>query len=332
MSNKLLTIGIPTYNRAFELDNSLSVLLPQIKPFKNYIRLVVSDNASTQDNKTIIDKYIAKGYEIEFVLHAINLGMDGNFSFLYENASSKYVWMLSDDDLLAKNGIETIINILLSKENFGSVYLSNMWYDVNDKHINIPKLLEYRHHSVDFYDDGLKYFEKINYWVTFLSAHIVNKEMLKDKVDIKRFQGTHLALLSWIIPAMFQNIPNAIINGSVLVCKGNNQGGYRLVEVFAKNFNVILDYFIKIGYPKQIKSVINRKLLREYFIHFILSGKEQKLTATSYAKEDWSLALITQYYGNFDFYLYTLPAIILSRENYTKLLASKLHNFVSRKN
>ncbi|WP_201986362.1 glycosyltransferase family A protein [Hymenobacter rubidus] len=330
MSYKLLTIAIPTYNRPDDLDRSLASILPQVKRFEEYIEFLVSDNASTRDNASVIEKYRRDGYVINYIVQETNLGMDGNFTFIYNYAKTKYVWMLSDDDLLINDGVEIIIGFLSSNKEVSSLYLGNIWYDASDPNIDLDTLMPKRKYNIMVYTEPLKYFEQINYWITFLSANIINKDLLYKKVDTQRFQGTFLALLSWIIPAIFQEAPNAIIEGPILICKGNNQGGYKLVEVFANNFNKVLDYFVNQGLPKQIKEIINRHLLREYFPYFIMADKENKLSASNYLREGWIANLMRFYYNDKNFYLYILPAFQLSKYRYNQWMQSKLLRFLSK--
>jgi abequosyltransferase len=329
MQRKLLTIAIPTYNRPDDLDRSLSSVLPQVKKFEQYVEFLISDNASTKDNASVVRKYQQLGYNINYIIQEKNLGMDGNFTFIYDYASTKYVWMLSDDDLLIDNGVEIIIDFLSASKEIGVLYLGNIWYDVSDPNVDVEALMPKERPNIIVYDNPLEYLEKVNYWVTFLSANIVNKDLLKGKVDTEVFQGTFLALLSWIIPASFQNAPSAIVDGPILICKGNNQGGYKLVEVFANNFNKVLDYFVGKGIPKEIKEIINRHLLRKYFAYFILADKGRRLSASSYVKENWAMSLMKYYYGSKDFYLYTLPAVWLSKGHYNRWIHSRILRVIS---
>ena len=56
-NEKLLTIAIPTYNGAKTIANMLEILLPQCD---ERVEVLISDNASTDNTKLIIDKYIEK--------------------------------------------------------------------------------------------------------------------------------------------------------------------------------------------------------------------------------------------------------------------------------
>ena len=49
MSEKLLTIAIPTYNGEKTISNMLDILLPQCLKYIDKIEVFISDNASTDD-------------------------------------------------------------------------------------------------------------------------------------------------------------------------------------------------------------------------------------------------------------------------------------------
>ena len=114
----LLTIAIPTYNRADRLERSLSDLLCQIIQ-SNCLQLVsvlISNNGSADTTDEVIDKYknIFKKNKIYFHSFSFseNQGFDLNVLNCYENCNSEYIWFLSDDDNVIDGAIDSIINDL----------------------------------------------------------------------------------------------------------------------------------------------------------------------------------------------------------------------------
>jgi len=113
---KLLTIAIPTFNRADRLDKSLSDLLEQIIRSENQqiLSVFVSNNGSTDTTDEIIDKHseIFKKNNISFFSHTFseNRGFDANVLNCYRKADSEYAWFLSDDDNVIDNAINSIID------------------------------------------------------------------------------------------------------------------------------------------------------------------------------------------------------------------------------
>ena len=54
--NKLLTIAIPTYNRAALLDKQLAWLAIAIKGFESECEIIISDNCSTDNTPGVVKK------------------------------------------------------------------------------------------------------------------------------------------------------------------------------------------------------------------------------------------------------------------------------------
>lgn len=81
MSNPLITIAVPTWNRAAILDKALNALLPQIENNKDKIEIVISDNGSSDNSNEIIEKYVSY-YNTLNIIHfkqKENTGYYGNF-------------------------------------------------------------------------------------------------------------------------------------------------------------------------------------------------------------------------------------------------------------
>ena len=94
MSDVLVTIGIPTYNRADGyLREALTAALAQT--YQN-IEILVADNCSTDDTERVVTE--VGGDRVTYVRHPSNLGSQGNYNSLVERAKGEYFLMLHDDD------------------------------------------------------------------------------------------------------------------------------------------------------------------------------------------------------------------------------------------
>lgn len=111
----MLTIAIPTYNRAIRLEKALNDLLSQIirSEKKQYLSVLVSDNGSTDATAPVINRYsrLFNQNDIVFSSHSFldNRGFDANVLNCYRNCGSEYVWFLSDDDNITDGAIDSII-------------------------------------------------------------------------------------------------------------------------------------------------------------------------------------------------------------------------------
>ena len=125
MNVKLLSIVIPTYNRASFLDQSLNILAPQIVKYKNQIEFAISDNASTDNTEEVVRKY-SEAIDIIYFRNKNNIGFERNFEKLLDNTSSKYVYLMGDDDIVAPDFLDNVISILESVDDLGLVHWNRL--------------------------------------------------------------------------------------------------------------------------------------------------------------------------------------------------------------
>ncbi len=119
MENKpLLSICIPTYSRADYLRQCLESIAVQFdnENVKNSIEVVVSDNASPDNTKEIVQGFQTRFSNIKYFRNDENLGMDRNIMNSVLKASGKYCWHIGDDDLVQNGALELILRILAQKE------------------------------------------------------------------------------------------------------------------------------------------------------------------------------------------------------------------------
>lgn len=96
----LLTIAIPTFNRAAYLGNTLEHLIDQL-PFGSdrQIEVLISDNGSGDGTEALCHEYMHRHpLVVRYVRHDKNLGFDRNLDSLFVNARGQYVLLVGDDD------------------------------------------------------------------------------------------------------------------------------------------------------------------------------------------------------------------------------------------
>ena len=93
----LLSICIPTFNRAELLEVCLATVLPQVAQFANEVECVVSDNASS-DRTVVVLAESAKSFPIRVVRNAENIGIIANITkCVAELARGEFVLLMGDD-------------------------------------------------------------------------------------------------------------------------------------------------------------------------------------------------------------------------------------------
>ena len=120
----LLSICIPTYNRAEWLRLSLEALLPQITKTNGRVELVVSDNCSPDHTPEVVKKSM-EGGNFRYHRNQANIGGNPNFFLLVNDlAYGDYVWVLGDDDLVRENAVTKILDVLEAYHNLDYVNIN----------------------------------------------------------------------------------------------------------------------------------------------------------------------------------------------------------------
>ena len=120
--NPILTIAIPTFNRAVRLEETLNKFCKKLMYFeyRGSLEVLVSDNGSDdQTNATLIrfhELFSNLGVKFLHLRHSSNMGFDENVSRCYRAATGKYVWFFSDDDNFYTDSIEKIMGVIESKK------------------------------------------------------------------------------------------------------------------------------------------------------------------------------------------------------------------------
>ena len=109
----LLSICIPTYERTACLNNCLNSIYIAKKNFNFNFEVCISDNASTENTKKIVNLY-KKKLDIKFIQNKKNLGLGINIIKVVSMAKGKYSWIIGNDDLLFPFALKKIYNIIYS--------------------------------------------------------------------------------------------------------------------------------------------------------------------------------------------------------------------------
>ncbi|MDQ6778711.1 MAG: glycosyltransferase [Actinomycetota bacterium] len=93
----LVTIAIPTFNRAATLPRALDSALAQTH---TDLEVLVSDNASTDATEEIGREYVARDERVRYLRRPVNIGPTANLNGLFAAGRGRFTQTLADDDWL----------------------------------------------------------------------------------------------------------------------------------------------------------------------------------------------------------------------------------------
>lgn len=112
MNQPILSICIPTYNRADYLRDALKSVCAQLTPeLSEAVEVVVADNASIDHTKTVAREYADRINRFVYVKNPENIGFDGNVNVVVRAASGRYCWYLGDDDAIVNGALAHMVEV-----------------------------------------------------------------------------------------------------------------------------------------------------------------------------------------------------------------------------
>jgi len=260
MSSPLLTIVVPTYNRAECLSLLLTTLTVELRELEDKVTVIVGDNASTDHTPAVTGAFKTANPAAEILRHSENLGPEENFCRCIDHVESRFFWIIGDDDL-PKSGVLRRIVYLLQHEDPDILYLNSEWMP----HITSADDGELVTTLTAKVLSREEFARRVNVWVTFISGMVVNLERLHELnpgLSMRRFTGSSLVQLGWVLPLLMAGSRFEIIQQPCVLATSGNTGGYQLFTVFGTNFPSILDAVC--GSTSRVRQTIIKRLVWSY--------------------------------------------------------------------
>ncbi len=231
----LLTLAIPTYNRAASLELLLHTLAPQIAALPE-VELLISDNASPDNTREVIEAHMAAGLRCEYIRNPTNIEADPNFLQCYERARGRYVWIFGDDDVLLPGSLQFVVGLLRDAA-YEILYLQPFGFvhDIEERgqRNSTPGVIAYDSAKNFLHGVGLRGD------LVMLSAVIVNKDRVESTPHPAFAEGhnTNLLQMGWTFTAL-KNFRRGLIveRGLYAVCEHSPRRQFDIIRVFGPNW------------------------------------------------------------------------------------------------
>jgi Glycosyl transferase family 2 len=120
----LLSICIPTFNRAELLRVMLQALLPQVAQVTEDVEVWVLDNASSDHTAGVVKEAKLFG-PVQYLRNSINVGPAANvIKGPTELAQGRFVWILGDHNLMARGALKRLLTTLSDNAHLDVFYVN----------------------------------------------------------------------------------------------------------------------------------------------------------------------------------------------------------------
>lgn len=257
----MLTIAIPTYNRAPLLKETLESIILQIK---DNIEVVVCSNASNDGTDDMMARYCHKFPFIRYVRSEINTGIDANIHKCTQISKGRFIHLLSDDDILLEGAVDNLIQTIASYPKAKFFYYNAQIFegDFNKKKLGDP-IFSICKDSV--YENKDKFVEHIWIWATFLSSFIIEKETWNKAVNPEQYIGTDIYLSYMLFELLSRSEQEVLIARPSIAIRAQYTGNYRIFYAFAWQWRLLLlQKALELGYNQKImKNIFRKSIIRD---------------------------------------------------------------------
>lgn len=273
----LLSICIPTYNRARFLRNNLDKLVV-LKGFDQDVEIVISDNASTDDTRQVVEEFSARYTNIKYFRNTENI-RDRNFPMAIERARGEYVKLQNDNVLFTDDSLSYLKKCVREyKINKKPLFFTNDFIPGKKGCTTIEC------HSFD------EYVRYAALWVTSISCFGVWQEQWHFVKDVLRYSEMMLSQEDWV----FQLLEKF---GECIIC---DERYFEYVDVGHRAsynwFHVHMENYYRIMQPYVEKGLISDQTLKSEKISYLKRYKSFIINIYAYPK-----GIRTEFHKSYDF-------------------------------
>jgi len=325
----ILSIAIPTYNRASILDGSLRVLLPQINEHKSDVEFIITDNASEDNTQEVINTYKKQYSDLNFITHlqTTNTGFFGNFLKCRELSNGKYFWLLSDNEQISNGFIDFLVrNIKSNKTSVGALFLSHVEVFHHDTSAIHTSTFKYSDTEFGYLVNNYTAYE-----LTLVSTVIMLNDKTYDNEAVKELKNNLFLGFIFLCNALRINTGIRIINGSIyktVPCVPH----YDMLKAFTKDIMECVGFYQKSGLlnEEQIKQFVTGFLktnIINFVRYYIVTGS---LNGYKYGSIENVKRLLDLYYSDYAYYRNNICPLFNSKRVFVARIEYRIKLLVKR--
>lgn len=261
MTEPLLTICIPTYNRAKNLSSLLDGIKDGLLTGNNFfIEIIVVDNCSEDETPQVTEKYKDVMRIVRRTVHLPTA--EENVLHSLDFCNGKYVWFLGDDDVL--NYVHFLELYKILQEDiydhivFNSPVLCNKPYG---KEFFIYKMQEERFEL----SGGIEFLKNVGTLTLMagFSVQILRRDRLKKDQGLEWFSVFPIYSHIFWISECFENARGVVLNIPLIISVRNEYGDHW--KKVARRIGVWDQYFWTMGLLKLITRYFDRNGFPAYY-------------------------------------------------------------------
>lgn len=301
MEAPILSICIPTYNRAPYLEKTLiSIVEDEVFLNTDDVEIIISNNCSTDNTDEICEKFAQKfPNKIKYIRQEEPVYPDYHIFKTIEYASGIYCKLNNDTAAFNKNALKHMLDFLKNNPNYHGIF-----FNFN----NIKK------EEVVVCDSFEKLLNTVSYYITWIVSFCIKREtynLIPEPLRCAKLKLSQVDIWGWLIE---HNYSIVVYNENLFTVnlppkKGAN---YNIAEVFGKNYFTILSYYVNKNNGLSKESIEKEK---KQILKFINSFYFDLNNNFSFIKGGYFSYMFPIYKSKPYFYLYYFSNIFTKFKN-----------------
>lgn len=210
----MITVGIPVYNEGKYLEETLCSVLENVEFIK---KIIITDNASTDETQEICMRYAKKFHQIQYVRQKNKIAAIDNWKTSLYLADTKYFVWIGGHDVISDNYIESLVRLIETDQNavVAVPCIYHFFEDVTSKvvYMNFSKFKFHSNNQQTRVENVIGLLESC-----LVVNQVWNRKILRDMMDVIEARW----VCSDVILAMY-----AVLKGKIL-CEPKSSYSYRM--------------------------------------------------------------------------------------------------------
>lgn len=272
-SNILLSVCIPTYNRAplltVHVTRAFSLLT---RYFGNNFEILISDNHSTDDTKHLIEEKFRDIKNVRIVSPPKHYPTaEENLCFAIDMCRGEYIWTLGDDDALVPETLASLFSLLQKGEKDFMIFNSKIisYYGNIVKQISIPCLSPQLDIGLlEFIQETGFHFIIARFSTTIFRRSAVETKSFREILNISKIYSH----VTWLI-SQFHDKAFAFINLPLVFYRENLyvSGPSDHWEKVAQRENLFVGSFWNISFLRQMDYLVDHGIIERRFLRTVIN-------------------------------------------------------------
>lgn len=311
----ILSICIPTYNRAESLRTSLQQYV-SCKGFDESIEIVISDNASTDDTRKVALEYTSKYENIKYYRNEVNI-RDSNFELALKRGTGKYLKLQNDTTLFDEDALLYLKDCICKSDENIPVFFTNDFIYTKCKGQDVIECNSFN-----------DYVSSLSTYVTAISCFGVWKNQLKDIKEFTKYTQLLLNQDDWSYQLLEKYGKCVLYNRHYYTGLSKKSGGYHWFQVHLDNYYRIMQPYIDKGLISNEVVKQDKKNLMKHFLPELKYIYIYPINRWKFEKKGTFQYLWKYYKNEWYFYglllLYPFATIILIPLHYFKSVLKRV--------